>query len=126
MKVFIVDDTSFIRILCRHYAVKAGFDVIGEAYDGKMALDAIQTAQPDCVIMDLALPNMNGAEVIRQINSSFPQIKFIIVSALDRDFCGPQIADLSFSTFITKPFTPEQVQEALINVSHALEKENHG
>ncbi|MCC6137963.1 MAG: response regulator [Bdellovibrionaceae bacterium] len=126
MNVYIVDDASFVRILCRHYVQKAGFNVVGEAYDGLTALEEITAKQPDCVIMDLALPSLNGADIMRNINQYFPQIQFIVVSALDKNFCNLQLNDVQFLRFITKPFSAEQVIEALTSAASQMEKQKHG
>lgn len=126
MKVFIVDDASFIRILCRHYVQKFGFEVSGDAYDGQQALEEIRRTQPDCVIMDLALPSLNGADIMRAINKEYPHIQFIVVSALDKNFCKDQIKDIKFQNFLTKPFEPENLKEALVDAAKNMEKLKHG
>ncbi len=126
MKVFIVDDASFVRILCRHYVQKAGYSVCGEAYDGIQALEDIIEKQPDCVIMDLALPNLNGADVMKQVHKSYPQIQFVVVSALDRNFCDAQLTDVQFVKFLTKPFEPEALKLALDLAAQNMEIRNHG
>lgn len=126
MNVFIVDDTSFIRILCRHYVQKAGYSVCGEAYDGIQGYEDIRKLQPDCVIVDLALPSMNGADIIARINHEFPQIQFVVISSLDKNFCDTQLEGLPIHTFLTKPFEPEAMKKALDSVAQQMEKLKHG
>ncbi len=126
MNVYVVDDASFIRILCRHYAQKAGFPVIGEAFDGQVALEEISAKQPDCVIMDLALPTINGIDIMKRVNESFPHIQFIVISALDEDFCQSQLQGVKYGNFLTKPFTAERLMQALHEAASLLEKKNHG
>lgn len=126
MNVFIVDDASFIRILCRHYVQKAGYSVVGEAYDGLLALEDISLKQPDCVIMDLALPGMNGIEIIKSINKDYPQIQFIIISALDEAFCAESLSDIHYVEFLTKPFDVKQINQALHQAEKNMEKRKHG
>lgn len=126
MNVYVVDDASFIRILCRHYTQKAGFKVVGEAHDGQVALDEIVAKQPDCVIMDLALPTINGTEIMRRVNESYPHIQFVVISALDEDFCQQQLQDIKYVDFITKPFTAERLMQALQGAALQLEKKQHG
>ena len=100
--------------------------MVGDAYDGPVALEQICKTQPDCVIMDLALPGLNGTDIIRHVHEKFSHIQFIIVSALDEDFCKNQIEDLSYVKFITKPFDAEQISEALQLAEQNLEKAKHG
>ena len=126
MRVFIVDDASFIRILCRHYVQKAGYEVCGESYDGAHALEEIRKTQPDCVIMDLTLPSLNGVEIMRKINAEYSHIRFIVVSSLDKNFCGTELEKVQYQDFLTKPFEPEDLKKALDYAAQHMEKLNHG
>lgn len=126
MNVYIVDDASFIRILCRHYVQKAGYKVVGEAFDGQTALEEISSKQPDCVIMDMALPSLNGVDIMKRVNEKYPHIQFVVVSALDKNFCDLQLDDVKHVKFITKPFTAEQVVDALTLAAAQMEKQKHG
>jgi len=126
MRVFVVDDASFIRILCRHYIQKAGYTVCGEAYDGAQALEDIRKTQADCVIMDLALPSINGADIMKKINREYPQIQFIVVSSLDKNFCDTRLEEVQYLQFLTKPFEPEDLKKALDLASQQMEKLQHG
>jgi two-component system, chemotaxis family, chemotaxis protein CheY len=126
MKIFIVDDASFIRIICRYHLNKAGYEIIGETHDGEEAFQQIQALQPDCVIMDLALPNRNGVEVMRSLQDVFPQIHFIVVTALDRDIFDKTASDIRVSGFLTKPFEGEDLINQVKGVEKQLERESHG
>jgi len=127
MKVFIVDDTSFIRIICRYHLQNEGFQVVGEAYDGAQAEQDICAAQPDCVIMDLALPSKNGAEVIRDVQAKFPHIAFVILSALDEDMLTATAPDIVYSSFVKKPFDASVLMAAVRDaIQNNVEKKAHG
>lgn len=126
MRVFVVDDASFIRILCRHYIQKAGYEVCGEAYDGAQALEDIRKTQPDCVIMDLALPSINGVDIMKKINREYPHIQFVVVSSLDKNFCDTRLESVEYLQFLTKPFEPEHLKKALDLASQHMEKLQHG
>lgn len=76
--------------------------------------------------MDLALPTLNGAEIMKRVNESYPHIQFIVVSALDEDFCQQQLKDVKYANFITKPFTAERLMQALHEAAAQLEKKQHG
>lgn len=82
IKVVIIDDESIIRI-----GLKAiidweanGFLIVGEAANGKDGLELIRNTQPDLVITDIKMPQMDGISLIREVNRSNPDIKFIIMS----------------------------------------------
>ena len=126
MTVYIVDDASFIRLICRYHLTAAGFEIIGEAFDGLIAEQEIQALQPDCVIMDLALPNKNGADVIRDVQAKFPHIEFVVLSALDEDMLRATAPDLVYSDYIRKPFEAEELVGAVQRATAKAERKQHG
>lgn len=126
MKVYIVDDTSFVRIICRYHLEKAGFEIVGEAYDGLLALKEIQALQPECVIMDLALPGMNGVQIMREIQADFPQIKFLVISALDKEIFERTADDLHYEGFMAKPFDGNDLVNRLVAIKNSQKEKDHG
>jgi two-component system, response regulator YesN len=103
-----------------------GFEVVGEAYDGLQAEQEIQALQPDCVIMDLALPSKNGAEVIRDVQAKFPHIQFVVVSALDEDMLKSQAPEITYSDYIKKPFEAKTLIDAVKRAIAKTEHKKHG
>jgi two-component system chemotaxis response regulator CheY len=126
MKVFIVDDASFVRLICRYHLSGAGFQIIGEAFDGLTAESEIQATQPDCVIMDLALPEKNGAEVMRDVQAKFPQIQFVVVSALDEEILKQTAPDVVYAEFVKKPFEAAELVDAVRRAIAKTEQKHHG
>lgn len=126
MRIFIVDDTAFIRILCRYHLTKAGHEIVGETYDGAEAVELIKSLQPDCVIVDLALPSKNGVEVMREVQPQFPQIQFIVISALDEDALNPYRDQIHYLTYLLKPFEESALIEAVQLAEEKIKKDMHG
>jgi len=126
MKIYVVDDASFIRIICRYHLTRAGYDLIGETHDGDIALQEIQTLQPDCVVMDLALPSRSGVDVMRELQDKFPQIHFLVITALDRDIFDQIGSDIRVSGFLTKPFEGEDLVHEVQRIEQQLGKDSHG
>lgn len=82
MRVLLVDDHEIMRegisaLLRRH----SELDVVGQAADGRTAMEMVRQLHPDVVIMDIGMPNLNGIEATRQMLSENPRIKVMALSA---------------------------------------------
>jgi DNA-binding NarL/FixJ family response regulator len=80
-KVLLVDDHAILRDgLKMVLDAQPGITVVGEAENGREALDLVEELHPDVVVMDIAMPQMNGAEATRQIKRRFPQTRVVILT----------------------------------------------
>ncbi len=80
LSVVLVDDHQLVRMGFRALLEKLGVQVLGEATDGQQAVQIVQTLQPDVVLMDIAMPNLNGLEATTRIVQAHPNIKIIILT----------------------------------------------
>ncbi len=81
IKVLLVDDHEIMREGMRALLRKhAEFEVVGQAADGRKALELVYELRPEVVIMDIGMPNLNGIEATRQILSRNPKIKIMALS----------------------------------------------
>jgi DNA-binding NarL/FixJ family response regulator len=81
LRVLIADDQLLVRAgICELLKVVPGVAVVGQASDGSEALRLIETSRPDLVLMDLAMPGMNGLEATVLAKKQFPHIKVIVLS----------------------------------------------
>lgn len=126
VKIYIVDDASFICILCRYHLSKAGYSIIGESFDGNTAQAEILASQPDCVIVDLALPLKSGAEIIKNVQAQYPHIQFIIITALDKDILDTTEPELGYSEYLRKPFEAADLIRSVKKVEKGLVRKSHG
>jgi len=82
-RILLVDDNAMVReglvSLIKHKP-NTDMEVVGEAKDGEKALGLVRKLLPDIVVMDVAMPNVNGVEATRQIVSKFPKVKVIALS----------------------------------------------
>lgn len=79
-RVFIVDDQTIIREGLRLLIEDAGMTVCGEAPDGPTAVEKVQLAKPDLVLMDISMPGMSGIQATEHITKSLPKTKVLMLS----------------------------------------------
>ena len=80
-KVLLADDHAILRDGIKMVLnAQPGITVVGEAEDGRQAVDMVEKLQPDVVVMDIAMPNLNGAEATRQIKRRFPRVQVVILT----------------------------------------------
>jgi two-component system, response regulator YesN len=82
-KVLIVDDEILIRQGIKHYInwEREGFEIVGEASNGKEALELIEAVNPHIIITDIVMPIMDGEELTRLVKEKHPQIEMIVLSS---------------------------------------------
>jgi DNA-binding NarL/FixJ family response regulator len=86
IKILIADDHPVVREgVISMLSREVDFQVIGEAKDGVEAVNKARELKPDVVLMDLRMPEMDGVEAMRQIHSTMPDIKFIILTTYSDD-----------------------------------------
>jgi DNA-binding NarL/FixJ family response regulator len=85
MRLLVPDDHSLFRDGIVSLLEAADFDVIGQAGNGQEAIDKTRSLKPDLVLLDIAMPGMDGFEVLRQIKSEFPQIMVVMLTVSEKD-----------------------------------------
>ena len=103
IKVLIVDDHTLVRDGIRALLeLVADVEVVGEAVNGRKALEKVEQLMPDVVLMDLAMPIMGGLEATRRIRKRFPEIKVLALTQYDdSDYVIPLI-ESGARGFVTK------------------------
>ena len=82
IRVMIVDDHSMVRRgLSTIFRIKADLELVGEASNGREALDVCDQVQPDVVLMDLVMPEMSGAEATQAIRTRWPHVQVIALTS---------------------------------------------
>ena len=114
--VLIVDDALFMRVAIGNMFKEWGFDIAGEASNGKEAIELFEQLKPDLVTMDVTMPVMMGIEAVQHIMSIDPNAKIIMITALGQQKKINAAIESGAKDFITKPFNPEQLKEVAMNV----------
>ena len=86
IKILLVDDQALLcEVLKTWLDVEKDIQVLGVAHDGQKAIEAVEELQPDIVLMDIDMPQMNGLKATEIISQRFPQVKVIFLSGHDDD-----------------------------------------
>lgn len=118
-RVLVVDDALFMRKMLSDILKKEGFEVVGEADNGKDAIDKYKELKPDLVTMDIVMPKMeevDGIAAVREIIKFDNQAKVIMVSAMGQHALVVEAIQAGAKDFIVKPFQPSRVVEAIRRV----------
>jgi len=105
--VLVVDDEPKITKLVRDYLERAGFSVL-IAGDGKSALARARLDHPDCIILDLGLPQMDGLDVTRELRK-LSNVPIIMLTARSEESDKLIGLELGADDYITKPFSPKEL-----------------
>ena len=115
-KLVIVDDAPFIREVIKGLVGQSSsIKVVGEASEGKGAIDVVRRTQPDVVLMDVVMPNMNGLDSTQVINREFPEIKVIVCSTLDESVVRRKAA-VGCHSYLSKPFSGKSLLGTIYKV----------
>lgn len=110
--VLIVDDAAFMRVSIRNMLTKLGYEVIGEAENGKVAIIKYQELNPDIVTMDITMPEVNGLDALKAIMKLDPHANVIMVSAMGQESMVRDAVMSGAKGFIVKPFKEEVISAA--------------
>jgi two-component system chemotaxis response regulator CheY len=114
MKILLIDDSTLSRNILKRSL--DGDYLFLEAGDGMRGLELYMVERPDLVFLDLTMPGMNGLEILKQLRQLDPEARIIIGTADIQEFTRQRASELGAAGFITKPFTPDVIQDAIRRV----------
>lgn len=125
MKVFLVDDEIAIRENLRNSFPweENGFQLVGEAPDGEMALPMIRDLNPDILLTDIRMPFMDGMALCQQVKRMLPWIGVVILSGYDDFSYARQAISLGVKEYLLKPITADELGQALKRVAGQIAEE---
>ncbi|HYW57566.1 MAG TPA: response regulator [Polaromonas sp.] len=122
MRLLIVDDSNMIRTRISRVVQNGGLKGVvlaGLAKNGREALRLARATRPEVVTMDLTMPEMDGIECIQEMLKFDPTVNILVVSALSDKSTAIEALKLGARGFVSKPFTDEELQLALLDVAEA-------
>ena len=117
IRVLVTDDHAIVRDgICALLALTGDIEAVGEAINGREALEMVRKVAPDVVLMDIAMPLMDGLEATRRIHKEFPQTKVIVLTQYeDREYVLPVI-EAGASGFVSKTAASSELTSAIRSV----------
>ncbi|NLX71162.1 MAG: response regulator [Clostridiales bacterium] len=115
-KILIVDDAAFMRMMIKDILTKNGYIVAGEAENGVKAVEKYKEIQPDLVIMDITMPEMDGIQAVKEIKKINPDANIVMCSAMGQQAMVIESIQAGAKDFVVKPFQSDRVIEAVKKV----------
>lgn len=112
-RILVVDDAAFMRMMIKNILSKNGYEIVGEAENGKDAIEFYKKLKPDLVTMDITMPEMNGIEGVKAILEFDPNAKIIMCSAMGQQAMVMEAIQAGAKDFIVKPFQQERILQAI-------------
>ncbi|TCL40145.1 two-component system chemotaxis response regulator CheY [Anaerospora hongkongensis] len=113
IRVLVVDDAAFMRMMIKDILSKNGYEIIGEAENGLKAIEKFQELRPDLTTMDITMPELDGISAVKEIKKMDPSAKVIMCSAMGQQAMVIEAIQSGARDFIVKPFQPDRVLEAV-------------
>ncbi|SHK29747.1 response regulator [Desulforamulus aeronauticus] len=115
-RILIVDDAAFMRMMIKNILSKNGYEVVGEAENGAMALQMFTELKPDLVTMDITMPEMDGIQGVKAIRGVDPNANIVMCSAMGQQSMVMEAIQAGAKDFIVKPFQQDRILQAIERV----------
>lgn len=115
-RVLVVDDAAFMRMMLTNMLTKGGHEVVGQAENGKQALEMYSSLLPDLVTLDITMPEMDGLEALKLIMEKDPNAKIVMCSAMGQQAMVLDAVKSGAKDFIVKPFEDSKILETVAKV----------
>jgi two-component system, NtrC family, response regulator HydG len=116
-RILIIDDDRDMCLLLKRFLSRHGFEVL-ESYSGKKALELLETVEPDLVMCDFRLEDMEGNVLLGKIKEKYPHVPVIIITGYSDIKIAVEVMKMGAYDYITKPLFPDEI---LITIKKALE-----
>lgn len=125
-KILVVDDAKVIRMIIRQILTRHGFEIAGEAGNGREALEKYKELRPDAVTMDIVMPEVDGIQGLKEIIAFDKQAKVVMISAIDQRDALMESIRYGAVDYVVKPFEDDRMVTSLKNIFGESQKDAVG
>ena len=118
-RILITDDSLLQRKTLSAIVTDAGYEV-DTACNGQEALEKIQASPPDCLLLDMLMPIMDGVQVLEQLKALGIKIPVIVLTADVQEWLKDRCLELDAHTFLSKPVKQDLLRQALENIHSSI------
>jgi len=111
--VLICDDAVVMRMMIKSILTKAGYEVVGEAENGAVAVEMYRDLEPALVTMDMIMPELDGINAVKQIIANDPGARIVMCTSMGQQQLVVDAIKAGAKGFVTKPFQPPKLLEAV-------------
>ncbi|MBC8016709.1 MAG: response regulator [Sporomusaceae bacterium] len=116
VKVMIVDDSPFSRMMIREALSEGGYEIVGEADSLESVIETYNSCKPDIVTMDIAMPGADGFECSRELRLIDPKAKIILCSSMKDEETESHAKRIGVSGYVQKPVDGETLIKVIQNI----------
>ena len=113
IRAIIADDEAFIRQVLLKMLERLGVEVVAVADNGRKVLDLYAELKPDIVILDIAMPEMDGLETLRQLLDTDPEAKVLMCTSFSSKQYVVEAVKVGAKGYLNKPFDLEKIREKI-------------
>jgi CheY-like chemotaxis protein len=113
--ILVIDDSAYQRRIIRRFVENQGHQVI-EAANGREGLEMITAHAPDCILLDLIMPETNGFELLEILQKQQSKIPAVVISADVQTSTHKQCKDLGAAAVVNKPVDQEQLRRTISQI----------
>jgi DNA-binding NarL/FixJ family response regulator len=120
MRVLLAEDHLIVRQGVRLYLESKGFQIVGEATNGREAVEMVRTLRPDVVVMDIHMPELTGIEATRRIRHEYDDVRILVLTAYNEPAYIHALLDAGADGFILKTAELGELHKALLEVAAGI------
>ena len=112
-KILIADDSAYMRSILKDLLLRNGYDVIGEAENGREVIELYGKLKPDIIAMDIMMPEMSGTQALKELKERYPEARVVMSAAMGQQNLVVEAIRAGAAEFFIKPVQAERVVEAI-------------